>query len=185
MIRSFKTIGQSLMRGFMLSPLVAMVIPLNAIAAQPPGIGCPDGWIPRPPELNPALGPCMPNTIQAPSQPEYRQIAIIKPDLQVKKYVFSSPKTVRVYVVNQGKANAGSNVLGLTVRRINGTPVGRTTTVKVPAIAKGQGTWVSVNADSILPNFVKLKSTTFRLDADFSKTISESNENNNTLWHNL
>ena len=176
---------QSLKKGLMLGPLMAMTVPFAAIAATPPQGDCPDGWIPRPPELNPALGPCMPNTLAPKPQPGIRPIAIAKPDLIVKKYVISGPKSVRVYVANIGKGNAGKSFLGLTVRRINGTPVGRLTKVKVPPIAKGQGTWVSVNANSILPNAVALKSTTFRLDADFAKTITESNESNNTRWHNL
>ena len=183
---TFKSpLHKSFIKGLMLTPLMAMTMPLSAIAAQPPQIGCPDGWIPRPPELNPALGPCMPNTIAPVTQPEFTPIAIAKPDLIVKKYVISGPKKVRVYVANIGKGNAGNSVLGLTIRRINGTPVGRVTKVKVPPLAKGKGVWVSVNAKSILPNAVALKSTTFRLDADFAKNIAESQENNNTLWHNL
>ena len=180
-----KTIRTSLVKGLMVSPLVAMSIPLGAIAAPGGSLNCPEGWVPRPPELNQQLGPCMPGTVVTPTQPDYQQFVAIMPDLQVKQYVFTSAKTMRVQVINTGNGNAGQSVLGLTIRRINGTPVGRTTKVKMPPIPAGQARWVSVDATSILPVAVDIKTTTFRLDADFSKAIAETNETNNTLWHNL
>ena len=55
----------------------------------------------------------------------------------------------------------------------------------VPALASGAGAWILIDADSILPNSVKLKATTFRLDVDVTKLVAESNESNNLEWHNL
>ena len=34
----------------------------DTIAIPPNGEECPEGWVPRPPELNPALGDCVPGT---------------------------------------------------------------------------------------------------------------------------
>jgi hypothetical protein len=38
---------------------------------------------------------------------------------------------------------------------------------------------------NILPNNVSLKDTTFKLIADATKNVPESNEKNNETWHNL
>lgn len=46
--------------------LAALGMPGGTARAQssdPGTIGCPDGFVPRPPNLNPALGPCIPGSI--------------------------------------------------------------------------------------------------------------------------
>lgn len=108
-------------------------------------------------------------------------------DLKVRQFLFvpSDNKRVRVQVVNYGKLGSTACRLELTVRKINGTAVGRTLHVTIPAIAPGQGDWLNVDAASILPKNVSLKDTTFKLIADSSKIVAESNENNNEVWHNL
>lgn len=107
------------------------------------------------------------------------------PDLVIRKYVIVGPKNVRVMVANVGNAAAGASKLRLTVRRINGVPVGRMTHAKTPPIPAKKFKWVSMSAKSILPLAVALKSTTFRLDADVSNAVAETNEKNNRKWHNL
>ena len=176
-----------------LAPSVALLLTSTAIAQTTirqtnlpnPRPGCPDGWIPRLAELNPALGPCMPGAIKQPTPGVYSQILL--PDLKVRQFQFlpRSKKMVRVQVVNYGKATAAPSILRLTVRRINGTPVGRVMEVKLPPIKKQQAKLVLVNAKSILPNSVALKDTTFRFNVDATKAVVESNESNNETWHNL
>ena len=97
----------------------------------------------------------------------------------------SSPQAVWVQVINYGGVNAPPSTLRLTVRVINGIPVGRTTDLALPVIAAGDAMWVMVDATSILPVSVDLIDTTFRADADADAAIAESNESNNRLWHNL
>lgn len=110
-----------------------------------------------------------------------------QPDLQVREYQFSpgNDKAMKVHVLNTGAAASGLCVLRLTIRKINGVSVGRTTEVKLPAIPASGDKWIVVDAKSILPNNVSLESTTFKLNADASEIIAESNESNNELWHNL
>lgn len=108
-------------------------------------------------------------------------------DLNVRQFLFppSTDKALRVQVVNYGSATAPANVLRLTVRKINGTPVGRETEIHVPPIAPGKADWVLIYVDEILPKNVALKDTTFKLNIDATKLIQESNESNNEIWHNL
>ena len=57
-------------------------------------------------------------------------------DLRVQSWFFGpddGDKNVTVVLRNDGLANTQASVLRLTVRRINGTPVGRTINVNVPA----------------------------------------------------
>jgi hypothetical protein len=122
---------------------------------------------------------------QLPAPPDRLRARPGKPDLRVEEFVFAGEKALRVRVANVGSAPAGPCVLRLTVRKINGVAVGRTTEVKLPAIPAGKERWVSVNAQSILPNNVALESTTFRLNADATEVVAESKEDNNELWHNL
>ena len=109
------------------------------------------------------------------------------PDLKVRQFLFvpSDDKRVRVQIVNYGKKFSGACRLELTVRKINGVAVGRTTIATIPAIAPGQGDWLNIDASSILPKNVSLKDTTFKLIADSTKIVAESNETNNEVWHNL
>lgn len=108
-------------------------------------------------------------------------------DLKVRQFLFvpSDDKRVRVQVANYGKKFSSACRLELTVRKINGTAVGRTTIVTIPAIAPGKTDWLNIDAASILPNNVSLKDTTFKLIADSTKIVAESNETNNEVWHNL
>ena len=109
----------------------------------------------------------------------------VRPDLRVEQFVFAGEKVLRVRVANVGSAPSALCLLRLTVRKINGVAVGRTTEVKLPAIAAGKERWVPVNAKDILPNNIALESTTFRLNADATEVVAESKEDNNELWHNL
>jgi len=110
-----------------------------------------------------------------------------QPDLQIKEYLFSpaNDKAMKVHVVNTGNAGSGLCILRLTVRKINGVSVGRVTEVKLPPLAAGKNKWLVVDAKSILPNNISLESTTFKLNADATAIVAESNENNNEVWHNL
>jgi CubicO group peptidase (beta-lactamase class C family) len=109
------------------------------------------------------------------------------PDLRIREFRFpiSQPKVVHVVVGNAGPVAAGPSVLRLTVRRINGTPIARTENLAVPALASAQSVAIAIDATSILPNSIDLKSTTFRLDVDATSVVNESNEVNNLEWHNL
>lgn len=110
-----------------------------------------------------------------------------KPDLRIQEFQFppTNDKALRVRVVNSGNAGAGPCILRLTVRKINGTPVGRTTQIKLPPLAAGADEWFVIDAAAILPKSVALESTTFRLNVDATKVVVESNEKNNEVWHNL
>lgn len=110
-----------------------------------------------------------------------------QPDLKIAQFLFppANDKALRVQVANAGGGNAGACVLRLTVRKINGVAVGRTTEIPVPAIAAGKDTWLVIHVDKILPKNVALKDTTFKLNIDATSTIAESDESNNEVWHNL
>ncbi len=116
-----------------------------------------------------------------------RKFNLAQPDLTIKQFLFppTNDKAVRVQVENQGNAASLACRLLLTVRKINGTPVGRQTTVTIPALTPGKKVWLVNNAKSILPNNVSLQSTTFKLNADGSGIVAESDETNNEVWHNL
>lgn len=108
-------------------------------------------------------------------------------DLRIREFVFTdaNDKAVRVHIVNTGGAASVLCILRLTVRKINGVPVGRVADVKLPPLAPGKDTWMVINAKSILPNNVSLESTTFKLNADANSIVTESDEANNEVWHNL
>lgn len=72
------------------------------------------------------------------------------------------------------------------MREIKGTPVGRTMYQTIPAIRGGtDDEWVTLDAKEILPRDVSLADTTFKLIADTTKRVTESDEDNNETWHNL
>jgi hypothetical protein len=157
---------------------------ISAIAAVPnPQPGCPDGWVPRPPELNPALGECMPGKIASPSGGgiEKKQL----PDLKIKDFQFleQASKSVRVQIVNQGNAIAKPSELKLTVTQIKGVKVNRVLQLKLPTFKPYQSASFLVNASSILPSNVDLKDTTFRLKADANLVVTESDETDNVAVH--
>ncbi len=110
-----------------------------------------------------------------------------KADLTIKHYALSPilNKTVKVQIVNIGNVASTPCVLRLTIRKINGIPVGRTTQIILPAILPGQDKVVVINAAQILPNNVALKDTTFKLNVDATSIVTELNEANNEKWHNL
>lgn len=110
-----------------------------------------------------------------------------KPDLTVKGFAFGNDaeKSIKVHVRNVGNDLSGNCLLRLTVRKINGVPVGRTTEVKVPMLKKGSDYYLKLQAKHILPNNVALQDTTFRLNVDATAIVAESNETNNEVWHNL
>lgn len=125
---------------------------------------------------------CFGHTI--PTGPD--DITIGEPDLMIEGFWFvKNTKTVRVLIKNSGAVPSKICVLRLTVRKINGTAVGRVIEIKIPAIGPGKHQSFFINADSILPNNVALKDTTFKINVDASKVVSESNESNNEVWHNL
>ena len=109
------------------------------------------------------------------------------PDLRISEFAFiaADEKSVRVHVVNGGRAASPFCILRLTVRKINGMTVGRIRDVKLPPLAPGKNRWLVINAKSILPNNVSLEATTFKLNADADSIVAESNEANNEVWHNL
>lgn len=109
------------------------------------------------------------------------------PDLRISEFAFvpANEKSVRVHILNGGGAAAPLCILRLTVRKINGIPVGRVTEVKLPPLASGKDKWLVINANSILPNNVSLEATTFKLNADATSIVAESNEANNEVWHKL
>ena len=114
-------------------------------------------------------------------------IVVAAPDLRISEFVFppTNEKVVRVHIVNSGGASSPLCVLRLTVRKINGIPAGRLTEVKLPPLAAGNDKWLLINAKDILPKNVPLESTTFKLNADATSIVTESNEANNEVWHKL
>ena len=110
-----------------------------------------------------------------------------KADLLIREFVFpaDNDKAVRVRIVNGGSVASALCVLRLTVRKINGVPVGRIVEIKLPPLAPGKDTWLVIGASNILPRNVTLASTTFKLNADATSIVTESDEANNEVWHNL
>lgn len=109
-----------------------------------------------------------------------------KADLLVREFVFpTGDKSIRVLVVNAGGAASTLCTLRLTVRKIKGVPAGRVVEIKLPALAAGEARWLVINAASVLPNNVSLESTTFKLNADATSIVTESDEANNEVWHRL
>lgn len=110
-----------------------------------------------------------------------------KADLLIREFVFpaANDKAVRVHIVNAGGAASALCILRLTVRKINGVPLGRVAEIKLPPLAAGEGKWLGINASGILPKDISLESTTFKLNADATSIVMESNEANNEVWHKL
>jgi subtilase family serine protease len=54
----------------------------------------------------------------------------------------------------------------------------------IPALEPGKGEWITLNTSGILPAAISLKDTTFRLIADETGIVAESDEDNNETWHN-
>lgn len=128
------------------------------------------------------------NTAQQPDSgaaPD-KKAALAQSDLSIRQFLFppTNDKALRVRVVNTGQGPSAACRLVLTVRKINGVAVGRTTYVNVPALAPGADDWLHIDVKSILPNNVSLQSTTFRLNLDATGIVAESNEGNNEAWHN-
>jgi hypothetical protein len=113
-------------------------------------------------------------------------VAADLPDLKIRQYEFVSTnhKRLRVQVANDGKAPSAPCRLELAIRKINGSAVTRTAYETIPAIKPGKEEWVTLSATGILPAAVSLKDTTFRLIADETGIVAESNEDNNETWHN-
>lgn len=112
---------------------------------------------------------------------------VATPDLRISEFVFpaNNDKTVRVRIANTGSAASAVCILRLTVRKINGVPVGRVIEIKLPPLAAGKDKWLGINANDILPKNISLESTTFKLNADATSIVTESDEANNEAWHNL
>jgi hypothetical protein len=120
--------------------------------------------------------------------PKFKAVVIAAmPDLTINQFLFppSTDKALRVQVENSGNAVAAPCILRLTVRKINGTPVGRSTEIKIPAIPAGKDKWFVIKVKDILPVNVALEDTTFRLNVDVGGVVAESSESNNEVWHNL
>lgn len=107
------------------------------------------------------------------------------PDLIIGKFSFvnTNDRALRVHVQNDGKKLAGANRLLLTVGKINGVVVNRKKVFTVPPLENGKGVWLFINATSILPNNVAIKSTYFRLTIDPNQDVPESDETNNEYVH--
>lgn len=114
------------------------------------------------------------------------RVAADLPDLKIRQYEFVSnnDKRLRVLVANDGKAASGPCRLELAIRKINGSAVTRTAYETIPALKPGKEEWVTLSATGILPAAISLKDTTFRLIADETGIVAESNEDNNETWHN-
>jgi hypothetical protein len=108
------------------------------------------------------------------------------PDLKINQYEFvdTNDKWLRVQIANEGKRASKPCVLELAVRKVNGSAVTRKATETIPAIEPGKEAWVTVNTSGILQSAISLKDTTFRLRADETNIVAESNEDNNETWHN-
>jgi hypothetical protein len=113
-------------------------------------------------------------------------INLAQPDLMIKQFLFppTNDKAVRVQVLNQGNAASVECRLILTIRKINGTAAGRQTHVAIPSLAPGKTVWLVVDAKTILPNNVSLEATAFKLNADATGIVAESDEDNNEVKHN-
>jgi len=109
-----------------------------------------------------------------------------RPDLKITQYEFDSydDKKLRVQVANEGKAASSACRLELAIRKINGSAVTRTAFEMIPALQPGKEEWVTLSATGILPSAISLKATTFRVTADETNIVAESNEDNNETWHN-
>jgi hypothetical protein len=107
------------------------------------------------------------------------------PDLLIRQFLFppTNDTALRVHVVNRGETGSAACRLVLTVRKINGTAVGRQTHVNVSALAAGADEWLFIDAKNILPNNIALASTTFKLNVDATEIVSEADESNNEVWH--
>lgn len=114
------------------------------------------------------------------------RVAADLPDLKISQYKFVSTndKRVRVLVANDGKAASAPCRLELAIRKINGSAVTRSAYETIPALKPGKEEWVTLSATGILPAAISLKDTTFRLIADETRIVAESNEDNNETWHN-
>lgn len=115
-----------------------------------------------------------------------KPMTIKLPDLVILIFEFdsSNDKALEIQVKNYGQKESQSCRLQLTVRKINGTPVSREIDQEIPSIQPGKTVKIVLDTKSILPNNVSLKDTTFKLFADATKIVPESNENNNEIWHN-
>ena len=116
----------------------------------------------------------------------HRHVVANFPDLTIKTYEFVSTnnKQIRVQIANDGKATSKPCRLDLAIRKINGVAATRHEFETIPAIEPGKEAWVAINTSGILPSAVSLKDTTFRLVADETNIVTESNEDNNETWHN-
>jgi hypothetical protein len=110
-----------------------------------------------------------------------------KPDLIVRgnEFEFDGNKIVNVYISNNGDVASHRCIVELTIRKIGTAAVGRKKTATIPGIQPGQFVKIPINASSILPANVNLSDTTFKVIADSTHLVSESNETNNEKWHNL
>lgn len=159
----------------------------NGGRTQPPRLGRLIRGRQRPQRVpEPSTVPQRRPSINLPGRVPGRPAAIAKADLEIRSIRFAprQPQVAVAVVVNSGQGPARASVLRLTVRKIGGAAAGRTVDAKVPALAPGKSAVVSIDASSILPNRVALKSATFLLDADSTSVVAESDETNNLKWHN-
>ena len=113
-------------------------------------------------------------------------VAADLPDLTIRQYEFDSynDKRLRVQIANDGKAASSACRLELAIRKVNGSAVTRTAFETIPALQPGKEEWVTLSSTGILPSAIILKDTTFRVTADETNIVAESNEDNNETWHN-
>ena len=105
------------------------------------------------------------------------------PDLRIRSFLSppTAPQKLKVLVVNIGHVHSAPCVLRLTVIRIKGASVSRTTDVQVPGMAAGRLEWLLIDASSILPKGIALSDTAFNIDVDPDDLVDEVNEKNNHL----
>ncbi len=108
-------------------------------------------------------------------------------DLRIRQVKFSgtNDKLMSVQVYNGGNADAPATRFLLAIGEIDGVNVDRKRNFKMPPLAKRDFVWVKIDASSLLPNNISLKSTVFKLMVDMPDIINESNETNNIYYQNI
>lgn len=115
------------------------------------------------------------------------RVAVSLPDLTIKQYEFvpTNNKWLRVLIANEGEAPSKPCIMELAVRKIRGVGATRNATEMIPGIRAGKEEWITINTSGILQAELNLKDdTTFRLRADETAIVAESDEDNNEAWHN-
>lgn len=112
------------------------------------------------------------------------ELSAAAPDLRIRQISFEEDnKKVKVQVYNGGNADAVATMFLLRIGKINGTKVNRKKSYKMPPLGKQKAVWITLDANSLLPDSVSLKSTFFRVSVDIPDIINEPDEKNNHYYH--